>query len=146
MDGGRLAYEEGDAALRHPTAQVEPGAHLVGPVQLGPGARIEAGATVVGPASVGEGSTVGRNALLARSAVWSGCRIGEGAVVHGCVLGNGAVVAAGRRLFNAVRPLPETPAPAAPFASRGPSAPAARRSAAYGAQLSGAVRTSYTAG
>ncbi len=98
----RLA--EQTAMLIHPSAWVERGGRLVGPVQLGPRVRIRAGATIVGPASIGADSTVAANALVARSVVWNRCRVGEGSIVHGCVVGNDAVIAAGTRLFNVVRP------------------------------------------
>src|SRR5262249_9370884 len=85
-------------------ACVEPGARLVGPVQLGPGVHVESGATIVGPSSIGPDSTVCRNALVSRSAVWSECVVGEGAVVHGCIVGDEAVVPPRTRLFNRVHP------------------------------------------
>lgn len=101
----RLVREDGEGeVLAHPTAWVEPGARLVGPVQLGPRVRVQSGATIVGPTSIGAESTVGRNALVARSVVWSRCKVGEGSVVHSCVVGNDAVVPAAARLFNVVRP------------------------------------------
>jgi NDP-sugar pyrophosphorylase family protein len=100
----RLAQAEGGVVLRHPSAWVEPGAHLVGPVQLGAGALVRSGATVIGPTSVGPGSTVGRDALVARSVMWSHCTVGEGALVHASVLGDGAVIGPAARLFNAVHP------------------------------------------
>jgi NDP-sugar pyrophosphorylase family protein len=92
-----------DDLLAHPSASVEPGARLVGPVQLGPGVRVGAGATIVGPTSIGAGATVGSGALVARSVLWNRCRVGEGSVVHGCVLGDGAVVPPSARLFHVIR-------------------------------------------
>ena len=98
----RLAEEDG-SGLVDPSAVVEPGVRLVGPVQVGAGAHIAAGTTVVGPTTIGAGSTIARNALVARSVLWNRCVVGEGAVVHGCVVGNDAVVPAAARLFNLVR-------------------------------------------
>ena len=122
----RLAQAEDGAVLRHPSAWVEPGAHLVGPVQLGAGALVRSGATVIGPTSIGPGSTVGRDALVARSVMWSRCTVGEGALVHASVLGDGAVIGPAARLFNAVHPQSPVP-PAARGASprRGPWHPPA---------------------
>jgi mannose-1-phosphate guanylyltransferase len=108
----RLAQEGRDRGVEllvHPSAWVERGARLVGPVQLGARAGVQAGATIVGPTTIGAESTVGRNALVARSAVWSGCTVGEGSVVHGSVLGDDAVALPGARLFNVVRPQEPTP-------------------------------------
>ena len=99
----RLAGSTAGGDLVDPSACVEAGARLVGPVQLGPGARVLAGATIVGPSTIGADSVVGRDALVARSVVWSRCAIGERSVVHGCVLGTDAVVPPGSGLFNVVR-------------------------------------------
>jgi NDP-sugar pyrophosphorylase family protein len=105
----RLALEDAGTGrlLVHPTACVEPGARLVGPVQLGAGARVQAGATIVGPTSIGPESNVGRNAMVGRSVVWSRCALGDGAMVHGCVVGDDAVIFPGTRLFNAVHAQPQ---------------------------------------
>jgi NDP-sugar pyrophosphorylase family protein len=99
----RLAQEDRGGALLHPTSRVEAGAILVGPVQLGARAIVRAGATIVGPTSIGDDSVVSRNGVVARSALWTGCNVGEGAMVHGSVLGDGAEVPPGTRLFNVVR-------------------------------------------
>ncbi|HXB56314.1 MAG TPA: NDP-sugar synthase [Vicinamibacteria bacterium] len=123
--------DHGDESLVHPSAWVEQGALLVGPVQVGARARIQAGATIVGPTSIGAESTVGRSALVARSAVWSGCTVGEGAVVHGCIVGDGAVVPPVARLFNNVVG-PEERSEAGPMlASLGRRANRAGSTAAY---------------
>jgi mannose-1-phosphate guanylyltransferase/phosphomannomutase len=95
--------EEGEEPLVHPSAWVETGARLVGPVQLGPRVRVRAGAMIVGPSSIGADSTVGRNAVVASSAVWRGCLLGEGSLLHGCVVGDGGVVPPASRLFHVVR-------------------------------------------
>jgi mannose-1-phosphate guanylyltransferase / phosphomannomutase len=103
--------EGAGAPLVHPSATVEPGARLVGPVQLGAGARVLAGATIVGPTSIGEESTVGRDAVVARSVLWSRCTIGEASVVHGCVVGNDAEVPPATTLLNVVRSQRTAPPP-----------------------------------
>jgi NDP-sugar pyrophosphorylase family protein len=99
----RLAQEGRGGALLHPTARVEKGAILVGPVQLGARALVRSGATIVGPTSIGADSVVGPGGVVARSALWAGCIVGEDAMVHGSVLGDGAVIPPGTRLFNVVR-------------------------------------------
>jgi NDP-sugar pyrophosphorylase family protein len=96
--------------LVDPGACIEPGARLLGPVQVAAGARVESGATVVGPTSIGTGTVVARNALLACSTAWEDCLVGEGAVVHGCVLGDQAVVRPADWLFNVVRSREQSPA------------------------------------
>ena len=60
----------------------------------------------MGPTSVGPNSVVARNALVARSVLWSGCSVGEGAIVHGSVLADDAWVPSATRLFNVVRQQP----------------------------------------
>jgi NDP-sugar pyrophosphorylase family protein len=90
------------AALVDPTAVVDPGARLVGPVQLGARARVAAGATVIGPSSIGADSVLLEGAVVARSAVWGRCRIGALALVDGSILGDDAVVEAGATLLNEV--------------------------------------------
>jgi NDP-sugar pyrophosphorylase family protein len=120
-----------DESLIHPSAWVEPGALLVGPVQVGARARVQAGATIVGPTSIGAESTVCRNALVARSAVWSGCMVGEGSVVHGCIVGDGAVVPPVARLFNNVVGPQEPPEPSPLLAALGRRVNRARPTASY---------------
>jgi NDP-sugar pyrophosphorylase family protein len=133
----------GGDIVRHATARVEPGARLVGPVLLGAGVRVRAGATIVGPTSVGRDTVVGQNALLARSAVWSRCVVGEDSVVHGCVLGDGEVVPPAARLFNAVRPLHVQSPPRLPWwGPTNATAPTARPDPAFSGGLSGSVPTS----
>ena len=99
----RLSRDDAASPLVHPSACVEAGARLVGPVQLGPRARVQAGATIVGPSSLGADCLVGPGALVARSVLWSGCMVGEGSVVHGCVVGSDALVPPATALFNVVR-------------------------------------------
>jgi NDP-sugar pyrophosphorylase family protein len=112
----RLAHEDG-GALVHATACVEPGARLVGPVQLGAGARVAAGATIVGPTSIGPGSTVGRDAVVSCSVVGRRCVMAEESLLHACVMGDDAVVPSWARLFNAVNP-PASAAGLAPARAR----------------------------
>jgi NDP-sugar pyrophosphorylase family protein len=142
----RLAHAGEGAILVHPTAHLEPGARLVGPVQLGAGVRVEAGATIVGPTSIGPESRVGRNALVARSAVWSRCTVGEASVVHGGVLGNDEVVAPAARLFNVVGVPLDIPPASVAHSQRGQRAPEAHADPVFRRQLPGSVRTSYTIG
>jgi len=108
----RLAHDDGGRGLVDPSAELAPGARLVGPVQLGPRVRIEAGATIVGPTTIGADSIVGENALVARSVVWNRCHLGEESIVHGCVVGDQAVIPAGTLLFNVVRSEADGPASA----------------------------------
>jgi NDP-sugar pyrophosphorylase family protein len=143
----RLALEDAGTGglLVHPSACVEPGARLVGPVQLGAGARVQSGATIVGPTSIGPESNVGRNAMVARSVVWSRCAIGDGSMVHGCVVGNDAVVLPATLLFNSVHPQPQVAAGGLGFNRRRqsrPALPSGDARSAFLAGVSGAYRPS----
>jgi mannose-1-phosphate guanylyltransferase len=136
----------GGGDLHHPSARVDPGACLVGPVRLGRGVRVEAGATIVGPTSIGAETRIAQGALVARSALWSRCVVEAGAVVHGCVVGDDAAVPAGSRLFNVVR----EPLSAAPgrlgiswWPARTPAPPPAER---LRRPLTGTLPTSCTIG
>jgi NDP-sugar pyrophosphorylase family protein len=96
-------YLELDQALAHPTATVEPGARVIGPVLLGPQVRIAAGATVVGPVSLGAGCEVAEGALVSRSVAWDRVSVGAGATVDHCVLADDAQVAPRERLLHALK-------------------------------------------
>jgi NDP-sugar pyrophosphorylase family protein len=99
-----------DGTLCHETACVAPDAVFVGPVVVGPRAQVMGGVTVVGPTSIGEGSTLATRALVSRSAVWSGCTIGEEAVTDRCIVPDRCVVRPRTRALSQVL----EPGPAAP--------------------------------
>ena len=99
-------------AVPHDSTSVAPSARLIGPVVLGRNTSVHARATVVGPASIGPGSTVGQDAVVSRSVLWSGCVVHDGAFVDRCVLAESAVVKAGESLLSTLRmgdPRPEAP-------------------------------------
>jgi mannose-1-phosphate guanylyltransferase len=76
-----------------PSATVEPGADLRGPLMIGPGCRISAGAVV------------------RESVLWDGVRIGADAFVERAVLATGVSVRSGARLLGGVVPAGEDLAP-----------------------------------
>lgn len=78
--------------IAHPSAWVDEGALIIGPVILGAGVRVHASATIVGPTVVGTGTSIGRGATLARSVTWNHCVVGDGALVDHCLLAEHAVV------------------------------------------------------
>lgn len=98
-DGFQVAGE----AVVHESAVVDPSARLLGPVLVGPRVSVQAGATLVGPVSIGPGTSVGRDAVVSRSVVWSGCGVGEGAFVDRCMLADGATIEPRSSVFSAVR-------------------------------------------
>jgi mannose-1-phosphate guanylyltransferase len=84
--------QDGAQLIAHPTAWVDEGALIIGPVILGPGVRVHASATIVGPTVIGAGTTIGRGATIARSVTWNHCVVGDGALVDHCLLAEHAVV------------------------------------------------------
>jgi NDP-sugar pyrophosphorylase family protein len=88
--------------IRHPTAEVDPTARVIGPVVIGPHARVGPEAVLVGPVSVGAHSRIGASALVARSSVWERCVVGAGALVDRSLLAHAVEVPAGARLKSAV--------------------------------------------
>jgi len=81
----------GDAWV-DPSARLDSTARFVGPVLVGPRSVIGCGTLIVGPTTIGTGCTIGRRAVVSRSAVWDRCHIGSGAIVDQSVLTNDARV------------------------------------------------------
>jgi NDP-sugar pyrophosphorylase family protein len=96
-------FQVSGEALVHTSASVDPTARLLGPVVLGRAASVLPGATIVGPCSIGRDSVVGREAVVSRSVIWSGCRIGDGAFVDRCTLADGAFARVRSTLYSAVK-------------------------------------------
>jgi NDP-sugar pyrophosphorylase family protein len=96
------AYNRVDEGLHHPSAYVEVGARLIGPVILGRNSRIESGAVIVGPTAIGAESVVEAGALVSRSIIWEHCLVGSNAIVEGSMLADQSVVRAGQELFGTV--------------------------------------------
>lgn len=77
---GNRIWAEGDVTI-------DPTAHVIGPVVLGPGVRIEAAAQVVGPTVIGANCEIGREAVVEGAVLGSDNRVGEGAVLRMCMIG-----------------------------------------------------------
>jgi mannose-1-phosphate guanylyltransferase len=112
-DGFRNSGE----TVLHESAFVDPTARLLGPVLLGPGVSVRAGATLVGPVSIGSGTTVGEDAVVSRSVVWSRCVVGERAFVDRSMLADSAVVEPGGAVISAMRT--DTHRPVLPWSPTG---------------------------
>ena len=82
---------KGEARV-HKSARVDSTVRFVGPVLIASGCVIEAGVMIVGPTSIGEGCTIGGNAIISRSAIWSNCSIGAGAILDHCILTDNSLV------------------------------------------------------
>ena len=86
----------------HDSASVDPTARLLGPVLLGPGVSVQGGATLVGPVSIGQGTTIGRDAVVSRSVVWSDCVVGDRSFVDRSMLADRAIVEPGRTVISTI--------------------------------------------
>ena len=85
-------------ALVHESAEVSVTVRLEGPCLIGPNARIEAGATIIGPTTLGTGTTIGSNAIVCRSLLWDGVKIGDDAFIDRCILTHDATIDSKDRL------------------------------------------------
>jgi lipopolysaccharide/colanic/teichoic acid biosynthesis glycosyltransferase len=76
------------ALQNHPTARIEPGARLTGPVVLHRGAFISADATVIGPAVIGAGTRIESGAVVAQCLIADDVTVPSGSVIaHRAVFG-----------------------------------------------------------
>ena len=70
---------------------VHPGAHVVGPVQIGEGTVVEPGAVIQGPVIVGAGSLIRSNAFVrGGNVIGSGCTVGNASELKNSLLLDGA--------------------------------------------------------
>ncbi len=76
----------------HASSRLHPSVRVVGPVLIGPGCTIERGVTLVGPTSIDADCRVERDAVISRTTVWSGSRVGARAIVDHSVLADGSDV------------------------------------------------------
>jgi mannose-1-phosphate guanylyltransferase len=100
-------YVPAGEGMRHMTARVDPRAHVVGPVLIGPRAEISAGAVLVAPTVIGAESYVGYDATVSRSILWSGCKVSNGATLDRALLADHAIVQPGENFVGAMR-LPDS--------------------------------------
>jgi len=80
------------SALVHKSARVDPSAQLVGPVLIGADSLIESGVKIVGPTSVGPRCNVAQSAIVCRTHIWEGARIGSKSVLDRCIVTFGAEI------------------------------------------------------
>ncbi len=67
--------------------EIDPQAHLVGPIYLGNGVKIGAAAEIVGPTVIRDYVAIEGGAVLDRAIVWRNSYIGERAEIHGALVG-----------------------------------------------------------
>ena len=116
MDVGTLAsYHEANMdLLRAPLgleARGERDLARSGPVVIDPSATVEPGADLRGPLMIGPGCRISAGAVVRESVLWDGVRIGAGAFVERAVLATGVSVRSGARLLGGVVPAGEDLAP-----------------------------------
>jgi len=71
---------------------IDPEAHVTGPVFLGDNVRIKAGAVVQGPAVIRDDTVVHERASISRSILWRGCYVGEGVEINGAIISKQCVL------------------------------------------------------
>ncbi len=85
-------YKPVGGGLAHFSAEIGPGAQLVGPVLVGPRTVIERDTLIVGPTSIGADCRIGPMAVISRSVTWDRCRVGKGTILDQCILTDDAQV------------------------------------------------------
>jgi NDP-sugar pyrophosphorylase family protein len=99
---GNFSLVETRATGVDASATIEAGATIEGDAWIGPRVTVCAGARVVGPALIDEGTVIGPDALLERSIVWRGSKIGKGARVSDSIVGTFYDVPPSQRLEGAI--------------------------------------------
>jgi len=89
------AEQCGPGSRKAETAEISPGARLIGAVQVCSGAKIREDAVVVGPAAVGPDVYIGRGAVISESVIWKGSRVAENCIVAGSLVTSGVSISAG---------------------------------------------------
>jgi len=95
-DGYRL-YEGSDEWIS-PDAfggNIHPDARVYGPVAAADSARILKGAMIIGPAVISGETVIGEDAVIVRSALWDGCRVGARCEIQESLVDCGTVVPEG---------------------------------------------------
>jgi mannose-1-phosphate guanylyltransferase len=98
---------QGEARI-HRSAELGEGVELIGPVLLGAGSRVGRATMIIGPTTVGMQCVIGRDAVVSRSAMWDGSRVGDRSVVDHSILTHRAVVASGTHISEGIGVMPPT--------------------------------------
>lgn len=85
-------YQRLGSALVHSSARIDASAHIVGPVLFGPETVVGANAKIIGPTSLGPRCHVDPHAIICRSHIWEGARIGSKSVLDRCIVTFGAEI------------------------------------------------------
>lgn len=97
-----IEYRRTGESRVHRTAQFAGGVSLIGPVLIGPKTMIGENVTIVGPTAIGAGCRIESNAVVCRSVIWNGCRLGRGSMLDGCIVVDDASVGVGEKCHNSV--------------------------------------------
>ena len=94
-----IAGERGeDDIWLHPTAQIEPGAHIRGPVVVGSHTTIRRGAVIEEYSVLGDSCIVERDAEIHGSILWNGAYVGDRVRMSGAIIGRNASIDRGSSL------------------------------------------------
>jgi mannose-1-phosphate guanylyltransferase / phosphomannomutase len=72
--------------------EIDPSAHITGPVQLGDGVTVGTGARIEGPSCIGNGSIVEAGANVCRAVLWENVYVGTDATLTECTIANRSIV------------------------------------------------------
>lgn len=92
----RAGYRRVGESWLHETALVDPTARLAGPVFVGSESIVQSKAMLTGPTTIGARCIIERDAVVSRSVLWNGVRVGAGAALDGCIVADNGLVRPGR--------------------------------------------------
>jgi len=95
---GEYRFYEGSNKRITPDAlkgNIHPAARVYGPVAVADSARILKGSLIIGPVAIGADTVIGEDAVIVRSAIWDGCRVGARCEIRESLVDCGAVVPEG---------------------------------------------------
>jgi mannose-1-phosphate guanylyltransferase/phosphomannomutase len=95
-------FDLGNGVWLGPGAELDPGAHVEGPVFIGENSRVEAGATLREHTVLGRGVVVRSGAFLHRAIIHDYVYIGPATNLRGCVIGKNSDVHFGARVEEGV--------------------------------------------
>lgn len=81
-----------------PSAMIQRGAVVSGPVEMGNGTVVETNATIMGPAALGRGCRIESGAVVGTSVLWDGVHVKQGSSVLDSVVATGCVIWQGCRV------------------------------------------------
>jgi glucose-1-phosphate thymidylyltransferase len=100
LNANSLALSIGDPKI---SGEVEEGARIKGPVEVGEGSIIRSGSYLVGPVSIGEDCDIGPNAIILPStSVGDSAKIGSNSEIRNSIIMNDARIGSGTIVSDSV--------------------------------------------